>query len=218
MQETPLRTIAVLCAARKTAYRDIPGVEVYDEVRDARNFPGGMPVIAHPPCRRWTRFGKAMLAGTKTRCPGWTPPSKEEIADEKNLGLFCARMVQECGGILEQPANSELFAAAGLPLPGSPQGPESFSLHVWQRWWGFPNKKGTWLYFCGISQFSIEIPFSLHNRGGDRQRFENMPGGNHAWYRSHTVPALARWLVDLARTATVGNSIDSPCFPKSRRA
>lgn len=196
-----MRQVAILCAAKKTAYRDMPGLEVYDEARDARTFQGGMPVVAHPPCRRWTTFGDNMLIAAKKRL-GTTPQSESEIKVERELGLFCARQVQECGGILEQPARSRLFEAAGLPLPGSPQSPDSFSLHVWQRWWGFPTKKGTWLYFRKISQFSIEIPFYLHNSPGDGNRFENMPGGHHPYYRSHTMPALAEWLVALARTAS----------------
>ena len=81
-----MKTVAILCAARKTAYRDIPGVEIYDEVRDCRNFPGGMPVIAHPPCRRWTRFGMAMMKARFTRHGIITPES--EVEAERELGLF----------------------------------------------------------------------------------------------------------------------------------
>ena len=35
-----MKTVAILCAARKRTYRDIPGLEIYDEDRDCRNFPG----------------------------------------------------------------------------------------------------------------------------------------------------------------------------------
>jgi hypothetical protein len=185
-----MRPIAILCAARKTSYRDIEGLEIFDEVRDARTFAGGMPVVAHPPCRYWIGGGFGFLARKHAK-PG--------IAErERELGLFCARQVQENGGILEQPAKSGLFAAAGLPLPGSPQSIDSFSLHVWQRWWGYPTKKGTWLYFRNISQFSIEIPFCLHNRGFDRWEMDHQFSARR---KSETVPAFANWLVDLARGA-----------------
>ena len=73
-----MKTVAILCASRKTAYRDIPGVEIYDEDRDARTFPGGMPVIAHPPCRRWTRYGMAMTKARFTRHGIITPESEVE--------------------------------------------------------------------------------------------------------------------------------------------
>jgi hypothetical protein len=198
-----MRTVAILCAARKTAYRDIEGLEIYDEVRDCRNFPGGMPMIAHPPCRRWTRYGMAMVKARLTRHNIETP--EEEINAERELGLWCAQQVKEHGGILEQPAGSKLFAAAGIPLPGSPQGPDSFSLAIWQCWWGYPVRKGTWLYFRGISQFSIDIPFRLWNPPPGQQWYwyNRGKGSGNAHIRSHTVPALARWLVDLARTANV---------------
>lgn len=197
------RTVAVLCAARKTSYREIPGVEIYDEVRDARTFPGGMPVIAHPPCRRWTTFGANMLKATAKH--GNRLPTDAEIKQERELGLWCARQVQENGGILEQPAGSKLFESAGLPLPGLPQSPESFSLHVWQAWWGYPLKKGTWLYFCGISKFVIEIPFVLRPLNTHDGREWDFKISHSSRMRSHTVPAFANWLVDLARTAVVSD-------------
>jgi hypothetical protein len=138
----------------------------------------------------WKRFGTVI--------------DPESIRQEKELGLWCAEQVQENGGILEQPAGSELFTAAALPLPGSPQSAESFSLAVWQSWWGFPCRKATWLYFRGISQFAIDIPFRLMAHRESAFRFEHMPGGNHPYYRSHTTPAFARWLVDLARSVPQG--------------
>ena len=48
--------IAVLCVQKNNHYRGMEGVEVYDKQRDARTFPGGMPVVAHPPCRAWSAF------------------------------------------------------------------------------------------------------------------------------------------------------------------
>jgi|SRR5580700_924170 hypothetical protein len=200
-----MRTVAILCAAKKTAYRDMEGVEVYDIDRDARTFGGGMPVVAHPPCRRWTKFGDDMLKGLSRRWPNAMLPTRDEIEAEKNLGIWCAEQVKENGGILEHPARSRLFATAGLPLPGSPQSADSFSLHVWQRWWGFPTKKGTWLYFRNISQFAIEIPFVLHNSGRDRDKFQNICHDA----RSRTTPAFGQWLVALARSARM----EVPCTP-----
>lgn len=50
------RPVAVLCVQRRTQYRDLPGVECYDIDRDVRTFAGGMPVVAHPPCRSWSAF------------------------------------------------------------------------------------------------------------------------------------------------------------------
>lgn len=41
------------------------------------------------------------------------------IRPYKELGLWCAEQVRKWGGILEQPAHSRLWEAAGLPRPGS---------------------------------------------------------------------------------------------------
>jgi hypothetical protein len=206
MNEQSRRPVAILCASQKTYYRELPALEVYDIDRDARTFPGGMPVIAHPPCRRWTRFGMAMMKARLTRFGIETPP--EEVEAERQLGLFCARNVVEWGGILEQPAGSKLFAAAGLPLPGAAHSDNSFSLQVWQSWWGYPVRKQTWLYFRGINQSAIEIPFRLWNPLPGSQWYwynrGNGSGSANAHIRSMTVPALAEWLVDLARCASVG--------------
>ena len=208
-QNGPPRTVAILCASRKTAYREIPDLEIYDELRDARTFTGDMPVIAHPPCRRWTKFGMAMTKARFTRCGIETP--QDEIDAERDLGLWCARQVVKEGGILEQPAGSQLFAAAGLPLPGAMQSRDSFSLKVWQKWWGYPVRKATWLYFRGIPMTAIEIPFRLWNPAPrEMWHWYNQGKGSgqcNTHTRSMTVPSLAEWLVNLARKTESGN----PC-------
>ena len=187
------RTVAILCAARRSVYHSLPDLEVYDEARDARTFAGGMSIVAHPPCRRWTTYGDNMTRRLKL--------DPAEVAAEKDLGVWCAEQVKEWGGILEQPAKSRLWAAAGLPLPGSPQSADSFSLAVWQSWWGFEARKATWLYFRGIQLETIQIPFTLlrHKQGG-RKWFDSVPGHSNG-RRSETTPAFAEWLVAIARSS-----------------
>jgi hypothetical protein len=51
---TPL-TIAALYVDPNGAYVNLPGVEVWDEARDARTYAGPWPVVAHPPCNKWER-------------------------------------------------------------------------------------------------------------------------------------------------------------------
>ena len=43
--------VAVLFARADSIYKTLPGCDVYDIKRDARTWPGGCPVVAHPPCR-----------------------------------------------------------------------------------------------------------------------------------------------------------------------
>lgn len=172
--------IAVLCAAPRSVYHELENVFAFDERRDARTFAGGMAVVAHPPCRGWSAF----CAHQANVSPG-----------EKELGLWCVEQVRRWGGVLEQPAHSRLWEAAGLPRPGDTARGDSWSTEVWQSWWGYPMRKGTWLYFSKISPLDVTYPLRLHPEGGDR-RAEQLMGKAR---RSHTTAEFAAWLVDKAR-------------------
>lgn len=175
-----MRTVAVLCASRNSIYHAMRGVDVFDAGRNARSFAGGSPVIAHPPCRSWSAF---------------TSHQAKPEEGEKELGLWCVNQVRNCGGILEQPAHSRLWKAASLPPPGDMSDPESWSLEVWQAWWGYPLKKSTWLYFRGIDPAEVDCPLKLHPRGTDRRREQVMSKNQ----RSETQLAFAVWLIQHAR-------------------
>lgn len=179
-------TVAVLCAARRSVYKSLPGLEVYDIDRDARSFPGGMPVIAHPPCRLWSAYCRHQAKA-------------DDPEAERELGLFCARMVRENGGVLEQPAHSVLFTAAGLPKPGSLSTETGFSIEVSQYWFGDSREKATWLYFSGLSPLEVpQMPIRLKPDGGDRRIWQLMSSKNQ---RERTPLAFAEWLVQCARSA-----------------
>jgi hypothetical protein len=177
------RTIAVLCAQRRSVYHRMLGVDVYDIDRDARTFPGGMPVIAHPPCRAWSKH-----------CAHQAKPDP----GEKELGIWCAQQVKKWGGILEQPAGSRLWHATGLPDPGEHlAGWSLWSESVWRAWWGYSMRKATWLLFSQIDPSHVKWPLVLHNPGLDRRREQVMSKNQ----RSKTAPAMAEWLVATARQA-----------------
>ena len=184
------RPVAILCAAPRSIYKQISGVEVYDRARDMRTFAGGMPVVAHPPCRVWSLF---------TRHQAKPEPGEAE------LGLLCADWLKREGGVLEQPAHSLLFEAGDLPGPGQRHG-YLRTIAVWQCWWGYPMQKATWLCFSHLDLHSLVIPFRLHNPGFDRRRQQLMSKQQ----RSATCESLARWLVDAARrvsAATEGEEV-----------
>ena len=48
--------IAALYVETDGAYYGLPDVEPWDEARDARQYAGPWPVVAHPPCQRWGRY------------------------------------------------------------------------------------------------------------------------------------------------------------------
>jgi len=182
-----MRTVSVLCAAPRTIYRSLECVEVYDRKRDVRAFVGGTPIIAHPPCRGWS---------AKTRHQAKPEPG------EMDLGLLCADWLRTCGGVLEQPAWSHLFAAAGLPIPPHRSADGGlWSLQVEQFWWGFPTPKPTWLCFSLIDPSDVDLPFRLRNRGSRKANRYDTWSRLSAANRSRTIEPFARWLVAITRTA-----------------
>lgn len=50
------RPIAALFVTKDGAYFGLEGVDPWDEERDAMLYDGPDPVVAHPPCARWSRF------------------------------------------------------------------------------------------------------------------------------------------------------------------
>lgn len=181
-----LGSVAVLCARRDSVYKTLPGVDTWDEDRNAWGFRGGSAVVGHPPCRL---FGR--MSATSRVCP-----DPKEQAQDICLGLWCARWVLECGGVLEQPAGSSLFSLAGLPSPGE-RGP-GFTIEVPQYWWGHHSRKLTWFWFHGIRKADLPpLPFRLE--GPDLRKVENVGGGKGNYHREYTPIDLATWLVDCAR-------------------
>lgn len=190
-------SVAVLFARADSVYKTLPGCDVFDIDRDARTFAGSDPVVAHPPCRAWGRF-KAMA---KPR------------HDEKDLAHFAVRNVRANGGVLEHPAHSSLWPAAGLPLPGARDEFGGFTLPIDQNWFGHRAVKSTWLYVCGIEPsqlpaFPIIIGGASHVIAQMRSRKDGtrLKKGESGWRpevskaeREHTPLALALWLVALAK-------------------
>ncbi len=176
-----MKTVAVLCAARRSNYYGLPGVDVYGPDRDCRAFHGGMPVVAHPPCRAWSAF-----------CRHQAYPSP----GERELGLWCAEWLVRVGGILEHPAHSTLFAAAGLPRPGEAPRRDLWTVEVCQHWFdATPTRKRTWLCFSRIDVAAVSLPPPLPPPADERRNWRRLSKAA----RALTGPNLARWLVATAR-------------------
>lgn len=184
-------TVAVLFARADSVYKTIPGCDVWDIERDARNWPGGCPVVAHPPCRAWGRLRQF----AKPR------------ADERSLGPWAAEQVRRFGGVLEHPAHSTLFGHCGMPKPGEfPDGFGGYSIEIEQYHWGHRAEKATWLYIVGCDP--DELPPIPRREGSPThcvrptKSYPRLPSITKA-EREHTPPDLAQWLVDLARRCRV---------------
>ena len=139
--------VAAIYVQTGGCYFDLPGVEPWDEERDARQYDGPWPVVAHPPCQRWGALAHVNYArwGGDHNRPG------------NDGGCFAAALsaVRKWGGVLEHPAKSGAWAAHGLTPP---RGVGWFRCtdggwvcEVWQSAYGHKANKATWLYVFGAS-------------------------------------------------------------------
>ena len=181
------RLVTVLFAHRQTHYRVLPDVEVYDQLRDARTWPGGSPVIAHPPCAQWGRLRQ--LATPKP--------------EEKALGPWAVEQVRKWGGVLEHPAGSKLWPTCKMPQPGQSDEYGGWTLDIDQVVFGHAAQKRTWLYVCGCRpEAAPPIPAPgkrpTHSVTSSAATFYKLPELSKRG-RELTPPDLCAWLVATAR-------------------
>lgn len=138
--------VSVLFVDPNSIYFSIPNLDIWDKKRDAYNYSGSHPIIAHPPCRLFSKlrhFSTAPLS-------------------EKNLAYFSLYLVRKNGGVLEHPAYSTLWKEKKLPMPGQYDSFGGWTLSLPQFWFGHPCMKPTWLYICGLpKKYLPVIPLKL---------------------------------------------------------
>ena len=176
--------VAALFVRKDSIYKTLVGVDAWDRDRDARNWEGGCPLIAHPPCAQWGAM--AHLAHIKPA--------------EKALAIWSVEQVQRWGGVLEHPKSSRLWSVMNLPKPGEPTDKfGGWTLPIMQFWWGHEADKATYLYIVGCRPMDIPaVPIVL----GKAPRSMSPHHGRKELLKSKREPtpaALAAWLVELAR-------------------
>lgn len=127
--------IAALFVDERGVYANLADVEVWGVTRDARNYSGPWPVVAHPPCATWGRF---------------------TTGDDGGCFQAALRAVRAFGGVLEHPEGSRAWRASGLRLPdrnggwarADPQG--GWTCCVEQGHYGHRARKATWLYAVNV--------------------------------------------------------------------
>jgi hypothetical protein len=135
-----LATVAALFVRYGGVYYGMPDVQPWGwPNRDAREYPGPHPVVAHPPCERWSQMNSV-------NAKRWG------FALGQDGGCFQSALasVVNWGGVLEHPAETRAFPAFGLPRPsaGSWQdAPDGYVTEVRQSCYGHRARKRTWL-FC----------------------------------------------------------------------
>lgn len=156
--------IAALYVMTNGPYFGLDGVDPWDVTRDARQYQGPWPVVAHPPCERWGRYWSG----------GPSAKVRRKLGDDD--GCFGAALdaVHRYGGILEHPEASHAFKVFGLPIPprhgGWVQNADvpGWACCVEQGHYGHPARKATWLYYVGKAK-----PFDfIWGSSGQRARLD----------------------------------------------
>ena len=143
--------IAALFVQTNGCYFGLPGVDPWDKARDARQYAGPWPVVAHPPCERWGRY--------------WSggPTAREPRELGADGGCFAAALaaVRRFGGVLEHPEGSHAWEAFELMAPPRHGGwvvadwDGCWTCCVEQGHYGHAARKATWLYAHGIDLPSL---------------------------------------------------------------
>lgn len=138
--------IPVLFTNSHSNYNLFDCFDTYDLERNAFTYYGRNPVIAHPPCRLFSRLRAFSTAHIK----------------EKQCAFFSLSKVREFGGILEHPRSSTLWKTGNFNLSGEIDNYGGFLRSVNLSWFGFPAEKKTMLYFVGLTPGQLpQLPLSL---------------------------------------------------------
>lgn len=142
--------VAALYVMKNGCYFNLPGIEPWDEARDARKYNGPHQVISHPPCQRWGKmwFGQplAISKGAAHKIKG----------DDGGCFEHALHCVREFGGILEHPMGSHAWEHFGLNEPPreggwvKADGWGGLTCCVEQGRYGHYARKPTWLYTYNV--------------------------------------------------------------------
>lgn len=205
--------VAALYVDAGGIYAGLPGVDAWDQERDARLYDGPHPVVAHPPCQRWGRFWHG-----STR-----KPHQYQLGDDGGCFAAALAAVRRWGGVLEHPADSRAWAWHGLMLPPRSGGWVAADWHdgwtccVEQGFYGHVARKQTWLYACRVDLPSLRWgcgaqrlhPVALERHGYTKARrigMMAMIGGKRKTEIRNATPAEFRdLLLSIARTARCRN-------------
>lgn len=192
--------IAALYVEKNGVYYGLDGVDPWDEERDARNYPGPYPVVAHPPCQKWG----AMALVNYVRWGGL-----HNMPDDDGGCFACALAdVNTWGGVLEHPAKSRAWKKHGLIKPagvGWIRSGKGWVCEVWQSAYGHRANKVTWLYYRGNqSPFALRWgnPSGTHQVGFQDQRGKELNKPTLTKKEANATPLAFRdELIRLARNA-----------------
>lgn len=204
--------IAALFVETGGVYADIPGVDVWDEARDARKYPGPWPVVAHSPCQRWGKLWAGQPLFIKQT------GIRKIKGDDGGCFSSALEAVRTHGGVLEHPEHSHAWDHFNLNKPPREGGWIQADFYggwtccVEQRGYGHYARKPTWLYACKTEL--PELIWGKTERRLDPAVVERMGlaraiklgevgargGGTDSTPRIHTPPAFRDLLISMARS------------------
>ena len=198
-------TVAVLFVRADSGYKGMAGVSCWDAERDALTFLGGMPVVAHPPCRAW-----GCLSHMAFRTPDWRGQDTAALQAEKQLALWAVTTVRKEGGVIEHPSGSRLFHG---PLPDVNDGLDAwggYTIEIDQWDFGHVAHKKTKLYVCGVCRAALPDLPPRRNGKPEKSIAGNVRGtkGCTQYEREYTPPELRAWLVEVARRTEMHNEVE----------
>ena len=201
--------IAALYIEPDGVYAGLPDVDAWDEARDAREYAGPWPVVAHPPCQRWGRFWHG-----STR-----KPHQFKLGDDDGCFAAALRNVRRFGGVLEHPCDSHAWRHFRMARPKRHVGwnePDEYggrSCYVEQGHYGHMSRKPTWLYAVGVKFPELDWskgaqrlhPVALERHGYEKARRIGMTamvgGKDKTKIRNATPVAFRDVLIGMAKTA-----------------
>jgi len=148
--------VAALYVEAGGAYADLPGVDLWDQARDARLYDGPHPVVAHPPCQRWGDMwmgSPLVIARTGVR---------KKLGDDDGCFAAALAAVRRFGGVLEHPEGSRAWDFFGLNKPPREGGwvmadwDGGWTCRVEQIAYGHIVRKPSWLFACKVDLPSLK--------------------------------------------------------------
>jgi hypothetical protein len=177
---TDMTPVAALFVETDGCYFNLPGVSAWDLDRDARQYAGPHPVVAHPPCQRWGRFWHG-----STR-----KPHQYKLGDDNGCFAAALAAVRKWGGVLEHPKDSLAWAHFGLNRPPRNGGwiaadfEGGWTCCVEQGHYGHLARKATWLYAQGV-----DLPELLWGQGA--QRIHPIALAKHGYAKARRIGMMA---------------------------
>lgn len=143
--------IAALFVDPEGCYAGLPDVDAWGEARDARQYRGPHPVVAHPPCQRWGKFA----TGSPRK------PAQYRVGEDSGSFAAALTAVRNYGGVLEHPKDSAAWDHFGLLQPPGHGGWircdifGGWTCCIEQAHYGHFSRKPTWLYAVGVDLPSL---------------------------------------------------------------